>query len=97
MNEPEAHWGKLSAVRGESPRPDHHDAEAECFANCLTSPEGRRMMEILRRMTVERRVRPNAPESELREVEAQRSLVFHMESERDKGLSLQAQRSKSKA
>lgn len=92
MTEPAQHWGKLKSHKESAPVSESSDWEAEAFANCLNTPAGRQMMQILRSRTIERRARPQATEAELREMEAQRALVHDMEKERDRGIEVMDRR-----
>ncbi len=64
--------GRLIRV-GRSPAAD--ESLARAFAVCFTGPAGRRVIDHLRRITIERRLGPEAPDALLRYVEGQRQLV----------------------
>ncbi len=51
------------------------DDSAPCFARCFAGPDGARVLDVLRAMTVERTLGPEAPEAALRHLEGQRQLV----------------------
>lgn len=55
------------------------DSLAALAARCFRSADGKRFLGVLRRMTVERSLGPNAPEPLLRHLEGQRQLVKYME------------------
>lgn len=63
------------------------EALVDLFGRCFSTPEGRRVLEYLRRTFLGRRVPPSAPDAVLRHVEGQRSVVAHIE-----GLVRQAER-----
>ncbi|MCB1972587.1 MAG: hypothetical protein H6844_05585 [Alphaproteobacteria bacterium] len=52
----------------------------DVFVRAFASDAGRQVLSHLRRATIERRLPPDAPESLLRFVEGQRSLVARIES-----------------
>jgi hypothetical protein len=48
------------------------------FARCFAGPDGRAVIEHLRRTVLERRLAPNASDAELRHLEGQRCAVAHI-------------------
>lgn len=70
----------------ETTEPAHENDDADICARALGGPAGRQLMALLYSLTIDKRNRPNAPESELRELEAKRRLVYDLERLRDKGL-----------
>ncbi|AWK88051.1 hypothetical protein [Azospirillum thermophilum] len=48
---------------------------APAFARCFAGPDGRRVLAVLRAMTMERALGPDAPDAALRHLEGQRQLV----------------------
>ena len=63
------------------------EALLDLFGRCFGTPEGRRVLDYLRRTFLGRRVPPTAPDAVLRHVEGQRSVVAHID-----GLVRQAER-----
>lgn len=51
---------------------------AVAFAQCFSTPEGRRVLQHLRACTLERTLSPSASDGHLRYLEGQRQLVAHM-------------------
>lgn len=51
------------------------DDMAACFARCFRGADGERALGYLRRLTIERRLAPDAGEAELRHLEGQRHLA----------------------
>lgn len=52
-----------------------NDDPAPSFARCFGSPEGARVLAVLRAMTMDRSLGPEAPDAALRHLEGQRQLV----------------------
>ena len=48
------------------------------FARCFAGPDGRAVLEHLRRTVLERRLAPSASDAELRHLEGQRCAVAHI-------------------
>ncbi|MBY6262416.1 hypothetical protein EI613_10910 [Azospirillum sp. 412522] len=48
---------------------------APCFARCFATSDGARVLEVLRAMTLDRALGPDAPKAALRHLEGQRQLV----------------------
>jgi hypothetical protein len=48
------------------------------FARCFAGPDGRAVLEHLRRTVLERRLAPHASDAELRHLEGQRCAVAHI-------------------
>jgi hypothetical protein len=57
--------------------PDATDL-ADAFARCFAGADGQRVVGYLRRITVERRTRPDIDAASLRHLEGQRWLVGHI-------------------
>lgn len=55
------------------------------FARVFNSTDGRAVLEHLRKITIERVLGPNATDSELRGLEAQRALVHQIEQLSERG------------
>ena len=55
------------------------------FARCFAGPDGRAVLEHLRRTVLERRLAPNASDAELRHLEGQRCAVAHIIAMVDRG------------
>ena len=60
-----------------------HDAEGDpsvtiTFARCFDSPDGDRVLQHLRRLTLERALGPGASDALLRHLEGQRQLVAYI-------------------
>lgn len=55
--------------------PDAGDDPAPAFARCFAGPDGARVLGVLRAMTVERTLGPDASDAALRHLEGQRALV----------------------
>ena len=55
--------------------PPATDDPAPSFARCFAGPDGARVLGVLRAMTVERTLGPEAPDAALRHLEGQRQLV----------------------
>lgn len=51
------------------------DDPAPSFARCFGSPDGARVLAVLRAMTLDRALGPDAPDTALRHLEGQRQLV----------------------
>ena len=51
------------------------DDPAPSFARCFAGPDGARVLDVLRAMTIERTLGPEVPEAALRHLEGQRQLV----------------------
>lgn len=58
----------------------------ELCAQVLCTPQGRELMDLLRKVTIEKRSLPMAPEPWLREQEARRGFFFDLENWRDAGI-----------
>lgn len=66
--------------------PDHHELHAAegdrsitiAFARCFDSRDGDRVLQHLRRLTLERTLGPGAPDALLRHLEGQRQLVAYI-------------------
>ena len=58
--------------------PDGDDALATAFALCFAGTAGRRVLEHLRKTTIERRLGPEASDALLRYLEGQRQLVDYI-------------------
>jgi hypothetical protein len=54
------------------------DSITTAFARCFTSPDGRRVLEHLRRLTLERTLGPGASDAVLRHLEGQRQLIAYV-------------------
>lgn len=54
------------------------DDLAMAFARCFRGQDGERVLQHLRRLTIERRLAPDCSEAELRHLEGQRHLVAYM-------------------
>lgn len=54
------------------------DELAHAFARCFSSDDGKRVLQHLRALTLERVVAPSAPNAVLRHVEGQRQLVAYI-------------------
>lgn len=65
-------------------RPDPADL-AKAAATCFAGPHGRRLMQYLRSITVERALGPGADDTHLRHLEGQRQLVHHLSTLIDRG------------
>jgi hypothetical protein len=56
-----------------------HELElCRAFARCFTGPDGRLVLEHLKRTVLERRLPPSASDAELRHLEGQRYAVAHI-------------------
>ena len=69
-------WFAHDAAPGEPPR--RNSRCAATFARCFAGPDGRAVLEHLRRTVLERRLAPNASDAELRHLEGQRCAVAHI-------------------
>ena len=69
-------WFGHDAAAGES-LPEE-SALCRTFARCFAGPDGRAVLEHLRRTVLERRLAPNASDAELRHLEGQRYAVAHI-------------------
>ena len=58
---------------------------AHDYARTFCTPSGTRVIAHLRKITIERVLGPNATDAELRGLEAQRSLIHHIENMIDRG------------
>lgn len=58
-------------------RPDPAEL-AKAAATCFAGPHGRRLLQYLRAITVERALGPGADDTHLRHLEGQRQLVHHL-------------------
>jgi hypothetical protein len=68
-------WGWFEPAPGSAePGPELRRA----FLACLSTPDGEAVLAHLRRVFLDRRVAPTAPDAELRHVEGQRSVVAHV-------------------
>ena len=81
----EAYAHRRPPSEGPSTPPQQAKLQQLC-AHVFTAPNGRELMELLRKATIEHRMRSGASEAELREMEARRSLVFDLEKWRDAGI-----------
>ena len=70
MAEP-AGWDWLDGA----PLASKGDDPAPSFARCFAGPDGARVLGVLKAMTLERTLGPDAPEPALRHLEGQRALV----------------------
>ncbi len=77
-------WSALEPKAGQ--RGAAQDLAAD-FARCFSTPAGRRVLEYLERAFLARRVPPTASDALLRHVEGQRSVVAHVRSLIEQGLS----------
>ena len=72
-------WSWFDAPDDGEAAPDGSEAAtpdiAIAFARCFSSSDGRRVLDHLRRMTLERSLGPGASDAVLRHVEGQRHLV----------------------
>lgn len=64
-------WSALEAV----PAAASPDDPAPAFARCFAGPDGERVLNTLRAMTLGRALGPDAPDAALRHLEGQRQLV----------------------
>ena len=55
------------------------------YARCFTSPDGQRVLQHLRAMTLERAMGPNVSADHLRHIEGQRQLVSTIEQLTERG------------
>lgn len=55
------------------------------FARCFAGEDGKRALDHLREITLERALGPGASDAALRHLEGQRCLVLHMQSMIDRG------------
>ncbi len=79
-------WRGLSPRKGT--RRQGSPEIAEAFASCFSGPAGAHVLEYLRRTFLARRVPPTAPDSVLRHIEGQRSVIAHIESLLEQGMML---------
>jgi hypothetical protein len=84
--EPAAHWGRLERKQASVESPLRGDTDDETCAHIFAGPRGRDFLDLLYRLTIDRRQRAGATDAELREAEAQRRLVADLEAMRDRGL-----------
>ena len=81
-SEPREGWGWFEppAAGSEVPTAMGEPAGELCraFRACFSTPHGEAVLRHLRRAFLERRVGPTAPDSELRHVEGQRSVVAYV-------------------
>ena len=55
-----------------------NDDMALCYAKCFGSAEGKRVLQHLRTITINRTLGPSVPDSHLRHIEGQRQLVSYV-------------------
>jgi len=71
----QAGWDWLETALPAGPQ-DAADADpAPSFARCFAGRDGERVLAVLRAMTLDRALGPDAPEAALRHLEGQRQLV----------------------
>lgn len=66
-------WDWLDSVTAPAERSDEDPAPA--FARCFAGPDGQRVLAMLKAMTLERALGPDASDAALRHLEGQRVLV----------------------
>jgi len=67
------------------PDVDRDGALRKAYARCFSTPEGQRVMEHLRTLTLERVHGPDAPADLLRHIEGQRHLVAYIAALSERG------------
>ncbi|PWC36446.1 hypothetical protein [Azospirillum sp. TSO35-2] len=70
-----AGWDWLDDPPPGGPRAPAADDPAPSFARCFAGTDGARVLAVLRAMTLDRALGPDAPEATLRHLEGQRQLV----------------------
>ena len=82
MAGPERHkpdgWGWFEQQQGAQSPAEAGPDVCHAFRACLGGPHGEQAMAHLRRVFLDRRVPPSAPNAELRHVEGQRSVVAYI-------------------
>jgi hypothetical protein len=74
-----AGWQWFEATESRDLQASQEDGSiTSAFARCFTSPDGRRVLEHLRRLTLERTLGPGASDALLRHLEGQRQLVAYV-------------------
>lgn len=95
---PRESWEGLKRTYPQGTAPDVPDADTteEMVMRAVSGP-GQALLDWLRAEFIEKRNRPGASEAELRELEAQRSLVSRIETMAKKGAQITAERAKKRA
>jgi hypothetical protein len=70
-------WGWFAADNTAAADPEDLELCRE-FARCFAGPAGRRVLEHLRRVVLDRRLAPHASDAELRHLEGQRYAVAYI-------------------
>jgi hypothetical protein len=74
-----AGWQWFEATESRDLQASQEDGSiTTAFARCFASPDGRRVLEHLRRLTLERTLGPGASDALLRHLEGQRQLVAYV-------------------
>lgn len=68
-------WDALDAPPSGPPAAPLANDPAPAFARCFAGPDGERVLNTLRAMTLGRALGPDAPDAALRHLEGQRQLV----------------------
>lgn len=68
-------WLEAPASTGSDHGVEHGADPAPSFARCFAGSDGARVLAVLRAMTLDRALGPDAPEAVLRHLEGQRQLV----------------------
>lgn len=71
-------WDGLDPGAGGAGPPAEPDDAAQVFARVFRGDDGRRALGVLRALTLDRALGPDAPPEALRHLEGQRALVLHL-------------------